>query len=231
MLKEHKLFRAFSTPLVLAFSVMLVACGHVKRDEFSAEMAAIRGEIAEGDEGVERRLGTRVDALENELTTFRAEVETALQDLEQNFDMQMERFQTALRFNAPVFFAFDESSIRAEDEGSLNQFAGVVSEFFPTALVTVEGFTDQIGSRDYNLKLGQERADAVKAYLVDAGLAPERLRSVSYGEDTRRLIVHGAVDRESALDNRRVVLVIDHTDATAGAQQVISGRSNEIGNN
>ena len=230
MLKEHKLFRAFATPLVFGLSAMLVACGNVKQDVFDAEMAAIRGEIAEGDEGVERRLGTRVDALENELTTFRAEVESALQTLEQDFDMKLERFQTALRFNAPVFFAFDDSQIRSEDAPSLDQFAGVVSEFFPTALVTVEGFTDQIGSREYNLQLGQERADAVKAYLIDQGLAPERIRSVSYGEDTRRLIVHGQVDQEEAQDNRRVVLVIDHTDATAGAQQVISGRSNEVGN-
>lgn len=230
MLKEHKLFRAFATPLVLGLSAMLVACGNVKQDQFDAEMSALRGEIAEGDEGVERRLGTRVDALENELTTFRAEVESALQTLEQDFDMKLERFQTALRFNAPVFFAFDEATIRGEDTGSLEQFAGVVSEYFPTALVTVEGFTDQIGSREYNLQLGQQRADAVKAYLIDQGLAPERLRSVSYGEDTRRLIVHGQVDQEEGQDNRRVVLVIDHTDATAGAQQVISGRSNEIGN-
>jgi len=230
MLKEQKLFRAFATPLVLAFSVALIGCGNVKRDEFSAEMSALRGEMAEGDEGVERRLGSRVDALETEMTTFRAEVETALQGLEQDFDMQMERFQTALRFNAPVFFAFDEAVVRSEDTGSLNQFAGVVTEFFPTALITVEGFTDQVGSRDYNLRLGQERADAVKAYLIDQGLAPERIRTVSYGEDTRRLVVHGQVDRETAVDNRRVVLVIDHTDATAGGQQVIAGRSNEVGN-
>ena len=230
MLKEHKLFRAFATPLVLAFSLTLVGCGNVKRDEFSAEMAAIRGEIAEGDEGVERRLGSRVDALETEFTTFRAEIENALTSLEQDFDMKMERFQTALRFNAPVFFAFDESDVRGDDQASLNQFAGVVTEYFPTALITVEGFTDQIGSRDYNLRLGQERADAVKAYLIDQGLAPERIRSVSYGEDTRRLVVHGTVDRDEAQDNRRVVLVIDHTDATAGAQRVIAGRNNEVGN-
>lgn len=230
MLKEQKLFRAFATPLVLVFAVSLVGCGNVKRDEFSAEMSALRGEMAEGDEGVERRLGSRVDGLENEMTTFRAEVETALTSLESDFDMKMERFQTALRFNAPVFFAFDESDVRQEDTSSLEQFAGVVSEFFPTALVTVEGFTDQVGNRDYNLQLGQKRADAVKAYLIDQGLAPERIRTVSYGEDTRRLVVHGQVDRETAIDNRRVVLVIDHTDATAGAQQVIAGRNNEIGN-
>lgn len=231
MMKEHTLFRAFATPLAFVSCLTLVACGHVKQEDLDAEMSALRGEIAEGDEGVERRLGSRVDELENELNTFRAEVESALQELEQNFDMQMERFETALRFNAPVFFAFDEADVRAEDTESLNRFAGVVTEFFPTALITVEGFTDQIGSRDYNLQLGQERADAVKAYLIDQGLAPERVRSVSYGEDTRRLVVHGQIDREEGQDNRRVVLVIDHTDATAGTDQMITGRSNEVGNN
>ena len=229
MLKEQRVFRAFATPIVLVFATTLVGCATVKRDEFNSELAAIRGEIYEGDEGVERRTGRRIDELENELTTFRAEVEAALEGLQSDFDMKLERFQTALRFNAPVFFGHDESEVRTQHQESLAQFAGVVKEFFPTALITVEGFTDQSGTREYNMKLGQDRADAVKGYLVSQGLAPERVRTVSYGEDTRRLVVHGTPDRDAAEGNRRVVLVIDHSNASVGPQQVIGGAQDDIG--
>ncbi len=228
MLKEQRLFRAFGALTVLALSTSLVGCATVKRDEFNAELAAIRGEMHEGDEGVERRTGRRIDDLENEMNTFRAEVEAAIEGLQQDFDMKLERFETALRFNAPVFFGFDEADVRPEDEPTLAQFAGVVTEYFPTALVTVEGFTDQSGTREYNMQLGQKRADAVKGYLVEQGLAPERVRTVSYGEDTRRLVVHGNPSREEAEGNRRVVLVIDHSNATASGQRVIAETRNEM---
>ena len=71
----------------------------------------------------------------------------------------------------------DEAVIREEDQPLLDRFSGVVSNYFPHALITVEGFTDQFGSREYNMKLGQRRADAVRDYLVDmGGLTPERVR-------------------------------------------------------
>lgn len=226
MLKEQKLFRPFAALSVLAVSTSLVGCAHVKRDEFNAELASIRSEMYEGDEGVERRLGRRVDELENELTVFRAEVESALTTLQEDFDMQLERFQTALRFNAPVFFDHDAADVEADHQEALAQFAGVVTEYFPSALITVEGFTDQTGTRAYNQKLGQRRADAVKGYLIDQGLASDRIRAVSYGEDTRRLVVHGQPSTEEAEGNRRVVLVIDHSNATTSPQQVIANKTN-----
>ena len=226
MSMEQKTFRTFAALSVLAVSTSLVGCAHVKRDEFNAELASIRSEIYEGDEGVERRLGRRIDEVENEMTVFRAEVESALETLQQDFDMQLERFQTALRFNAPVFFEHDADEVLPVHHDALAQFAGVVTEYFPTALITVEGFTDQSGTRNYNQQLGQRRADSVKGYLIDQGLASDRIRSVSYGEDTRRLVTHGAADQEAAAGNRRVVLVIDHTNSTTGPQQVIANKTN-----
>ncbi len=227
MFNGSKLFRAFATLSALAVSATLMGCATVKRDEFNAELATIRGEMHDGDEGVERRLGRRVDNVEAQMTTFRAEIEGALETLQSDFDMKLERFQTALRFNAPVFFEHDIDAVAMGDEAALAEFATVVSQFFPGALITVEGFTDQSGTRAYNQKLGQRRADSVKGFLVDQGLAPERIRSVSYGEDTRRLVTHGAADRESASVNRRVVLVIDHSNSTSAQQSVtVANKSN-----
>ena len=77
--------------------------------------------------------------------------------------------------------------------------------------MTVEGFTDPTGPAAYNLALGQRRAEAVQRYLVESELfSPERIRAVSYGEDTSRLVSPGQGGPEAGLENRRVVLVIEH---------------------
>src|SRR5690606_20343656 len=127
----------------------------------------------------------------------------------------VQRLEASLRFTAPVHFGFDEATVDAEARESLQRFAGVVGSHYPTAVVTVEGFTDPSGSAEYNLRLGQRRADAVKSVLVDeAGMNGERVRAVSYGEDTRRLVQPGeSGPGQQGRANRRVVLVIEHAGA------------------
>jgi peptidoglycan-associated lipoprotein len=124
----------------------------------------------------------------------------------------VERLETAIRFNMPVYFGFDEDEIRAQDRGVLDRFAQVVKEYYPVSLVTVEGFTDPSGSAAYNKRLGMRRAESVKSYLVQAnGLSPDLLRTVSYGEEVARQIREGQRGPgNEGWENRRVVLVIDH---------------------
>ena len=74
-----------------------------------------------------------------------------------------------MKFNVPVHFEFSKSELREPDRPVLDRFAAVVKEYYPGAIVTVEGFTDPAGSAAYNRKLGQRRADAVKEYLASAG--------------------------------------------------------------
>lgn len=94
----------------------------------------------------------------------------------------------------------------------LERFATVVKQYYPGALVTVEGFTDPAGSVGYNQRLGQRRADAVKEYLATAGgFASDSLKAVSYGKAKQRQVVpwaHGP--GQTGEENRRVALVIDH---------------------
>ena len=94
----------------------------------------------------------------------------------------------------------------------LDRFASVVKQYYPGALVTVEGFTDPAGSAAYNRRLGQRRADAVKEYLATAGgFTSETLKAVSYGEVRNRQVVPGAKGPgDAGIENRRVALVIDH---------------------
>lgn len=147
-----------------------------------------------------------MDALETDLRTLGAEMDATVQ-----------RLEASLRFTAPIHFGFDEAVVDAAGRETLARFAGVVGEHYPAATITVEGFTDPSGSAEYNLRLGQRRAEAVKTVLVDdAGMTGEQIRAVSYGEDTRRLVQPGQSGPGArGMANRRVVLVIEH----AGADQ------------
>lgn len=197
---------------MVAVASTLTGCSYIKRQEFDDRLAAMQGELrsemTEGDEVVSNTLGERMDGFESRLSSL----ENELQALEREFDATVERLETAIRFNMPVYFGFDEDEIRAQDRGVLDRFAQVVKEYYPVSLVTVEGFTDPSGSAAYNKRLGMRRAEAVKGYLVQAnGLSPDLLRAVSYGEESARQIRQGQKGPgNEGWENRRVVLVIDH---------------------
>jgi peptidoglycan-associated lipoprotein len=211
MSKRHAV-RAVAAAGIVGLAVSLAACGgYVKRDEFNSEVAKIREEMQTGDRQAARRLDStnqavadhqrRLDALEQELQAFRSE-----------YQVSVERVKGLLRFNVPVHFEFDRSELRESDRPVLDRFASVVKEYYPGALVTVEGFADPAGGRAYNLRLGQQRAEAVRDYLTSAGgLSPDELKAVSYGEVGNRQVVPGARGPgDTGVENRRVTLVIDH---------------------
>jgi peptidoglycan-associated lipoprotein len=88
----------------------------------------------------------------------------------------IEKVRGMLKFNVPVHFDFASSELREADRPVLDRFAAVVKEYYPGAVVTVEGFTDPAGSAAYNQRLGQRRAVAVEEYLATAAASP-RIRS------------------------------------------------------
>jgi peptidoglycan-associated lipoprotein len=81
-----------------------------------------------------------------------------------------------------VYFDFDQSTIRSDDAATLRKNALRIKENAHWGEVTVQGHTDERGSEEYNLALGERRASAVKRYLVDLGVPESRLRVVSFGE-------------------------------------------------
>jgi peptidoglycan-associated lipoprotein len=82
----------------------------------------------------------------------------------------------------PVFFALDGSDL--DEAGRATVTAnGALLRRYPTWVVTVEGHCDERGTAEYNLALGERRAVAVKTYLVSLGIAPDRVRTVSYGKE------------------------------------------------
>jgi peptidoglycan-associated lipoprotein len=82
----------------------------------------------------------------------------------------------------PVFFGLD--SFDLDSAGRSVAAANVdVLKRFPTWEITVEGHCDERGTAEYNLALGDRRALAVKTYMVSLGIAPDRIRTVSYGKE------------------------------------------------
>ena len=81
-----------------------------------------------------------------------------------------------------VYFDFDRSEIRPDARSALKTNAQVLKENKDWGVVTIEGHCDERGSEEYNLALGERRANEVKRYLVDLGVPSSRLRTVSFGE-------------------------------------------------
>jgi peptidoglycan-associated lipoprotein len=82
----------------------------------------------------------------------------------------------------PVFYAFDSSEIDAPAQQALNANAEIMKKY-PTWVVTIEGHTDERGTAEYNLALGERRAMSARTYLVSLGISGDRLRTVSYGKE------------------------------------------------
>lgn len=200
-------FRKLARGGTLALLPLIGACGYAKQDQVQAEFDRLRQEMQAQDEA----LATRMQEMDGRLSGRIDALERALQSLSQEFEVTVRRFENAISFAAPVYFEFDKAEVRESDKPVLDRFAAVVLEFYPNAIVTVEGFTDPAGSQEYNLRLGKRRAEAVKAYLAEAGLDASRLRAVSYGEAAERLVAPGAAgsNNERAQLNRRVSLVIE----------------------
>jgi outer membrane protein OmpA-like peptidoglycan-associated protein len=103
-----------------------------------------------------------------------------------------------------VHFDFDRYSLRPEATRVLDEAIAAMRQD-PTLRLTVEGHTCNIGTAEYNLALGERRANAVRDYLVNNGIATNRLQTVSYGEERPK---YDNAREETRRLNRRAALVV-----------------------
>lgn len=82
----------------------------------------------------------------------------------------------------PAFFDYDSYDIRPDAQTALSQDATYLNAH-PGLKVVIGGYCDDRGSAEYNLALGENRANAAKQVLVNAGISPDRIRTVSYGKE------------------------------------------------
>ena len=164
----------------------------------------------------ERQAREAADArLRSEMESQLAALRSDLDGLRSDFDTRITAMEDGIRFIVPVHFAFDDASVRMEDQQVLERFAQVVQRHYATSAITVEGFADPAGSQQYNLQLSQRRADAVRSQLLTLGVDGSRVRTVGYGKS--RLVVTDAWgDQPGAEMNRRVVFVIESAELPPG---------------
>jgi peptidoglycan-associated lipoprotein len=110
---------------------------------------------------------------------------------------------------AAVHFDYDQSDLRGDDRAILDAKIPIL-QANPGVRIRVAGHTDERGSDEYNLALGQRRAATVKRYLIDHGIADARIETISYGEE--RPVAQGS-DEAAYAQNRRAEFEI-----TAGGQ-------------
>jgi len=103
-----------------------------------------------------------------------------------------------------VFFDFDKFQIRDDQKAALDTNVAWLKAN-PRAKLAIEGHCDERGTPEYNLGLGERRAKVVKEYLVTAGIAADRIVTVSYGEERPFVLGH---DEAAWKWNRRGHLVV-----------------------
>ncbi len=81
-----------------------------------------------------------------------------------------------------VYFGYDKFNLKADASKTLDK-QGAWLKTNPSVTVTIEGHCDERGTREYNLALGERRANSVKEYLVLLGVNPARLKTISYGKE------------------------------------------------
>ena len=104
-----------------------------------------------------------------------------------------------------IFFSFDRSDVSPEAREILTRQADWLRRY-PNVTVTIEGHCDERGTREYNLALGERRAQAAKNVLVALGISASRISTISYGKE--RPAVVGSTE-EAYAQNRRAVTVVN----------------------
>lgn len=112
---------------------------------------------------------------------------------------------SAMIMQEDIYYDFDKSTLRPAAQDDLMKKAAWLRAN-PNAAVTIEGHCDERGTNEYNLALGDRRADSAKSFLVDLGIAAPRLTTVSYGEERPVCSQH---NEECWSKNRRAHFVVN----------------------
>lgn len=165
----------------------------VRLDEVEGQVEANQTAIAEHDQQLDELSKTAREALERAVAAGKLAEGKFL-------------YETVLTDQDGVRFGFDEDDLSDEAKSALSLFAGSLADYGPDVYVEIQGHTDDIGTDEYNLRLGARRAESVRRFLnQEAGLPLHRMAVISYGE-TEPIVENASRDERAR--NRRVALVV-----------------------
>lgn len=144
---------------------------------------------------------------------YRKEREAELSHLQQVLGQIATTRRTAMGLvmtlgSKSIRFAFDKSTLRPEDKEVLSRIAGILSTL-KGYQIYVYGYTDDIGTKQYNLKLSERRAKSVYDYLVQNGLSPDIMSTKGFGEADP--LVPGSSPQARAINRRVEIGIVDST--------------------
>ena len=117
-----------------------------------------------------------------------------------------EHFKQQMSGQDVIYFDTDKYDVDAKDMAALRTQAQYLTQY-PNVRATIEGNCDERGTREYNLALGDRRANAAKNYLVSLGIAASRLTTISYGKE--RPVALGSNEAAWAQNRRAVTVVVN----------------------
>jgi len=149
----------------------------------------------------------RIKAREAEQTKMQQRMEVRLQKVRLQEEARREMMAAKNRFlNEDIHFEFDRSNLLPEAQEILRWKAAWLQKN-PNVQVTIEGYCDERGTNDeYNLSLGDRRANSAKSYLMDLGIHESRLNTISYGKE--RPVDPGS-NEEAWAKNRRAHFTLE----------------------
>ena len=176
--------------IILCLGLVLAGCPKktvvVRRDQPSGQKSEEASKLEA--ERAEREAKEAKEAKERELARIREEEakQPTGGELEKSLVAKKERgiegevFETKLLKD--IHFDFDRYDIRRGDEEILKENAALLKKY-PKTKIQIEGHCDERGTVEYNLALGERRANNTKKYLVSLGIAPNRISTISYGKE------------------------------------------------
>ena len=185
------------TILILCIGLILMGCPKktVVKDEPSVKKEESAAVKAEAD-----RIAREREA--------RAREETTKKELEKSLVAKKEPGIEGVVFESSllkdIYFDFDKYDVRSGDAPILKENAALLKKYL-NVKIQIEGHCDERGTIEYNLALGERRANSTKNYLVSLGIPPERISIISYGEEKPFDPGHG---EEAWAKNRRAHTII-----------------------
>ena len=192
-------------PALLLAIAALAACGKMPETAPTPEPPAVNQACIDAARARADSIAAAVAARRDSIARAQAEAER----------LRAEHQAALATLTAPIYFDFDSDALTSQASAALDAKLGVLNAN-PDTRIRIAGHTDERGSDEYNLALGQRRAAQAKRYLTQRGIADSRIDIISYGEERPAADGH---DESAWSQNRR-----DEFEITSGGQQLKASR-------
>lgn len=197
------------TTLLIALTLAVMASGCASKKYVTTEVAAAEAASTARMDGIETQVEqnqTRLDAHEENMSEISQTAQEALERAIAAGQLAEGKFLYETVFSDDkVRFGFDEDQLTDTAEQALGFFVDDLKARNQDVFIEIQGHTDSIGGEEYNLMLGERRAQSVRRYLSQSGIPLHRMSVISYGMSAP--IADNSTEEGRAL-NRRVTLVV-----------------------